>query len=57
MSYTSRYGRADPPHLLRVDNLSFREDVVQDIVTEERAGWKRKLPPETTTEEDDWMPF
>lgn len=57
MSYTSRYGRADPPHLLRVDNLSFREDVVQDIVTEERAGWKRKLPSETTTEEDDWMPF
>ena len=47
-------GQSDPPHLLRVDNLSFNENVVNDVLTEERAGWKRVVKK---TEDDEWTPF
>lgn len=55
MSYASKYGSPDPPHLLRVDTLAFREDVVNNILKEERAGWKRK--DKTSKDDDDWIPF
>lgn len=55
MKYTSSYGKPDPPRLLRVDTLSFREDVVQNIVKEERTGWKRTAA--VIDEDDDWIPF
>lgn len=54
MKYTDKFGRPDPPHLLRVDNLAFRENVVNDILKEEREGWKRKVASEIV---DDWIPF
>ncbi|MBO5788582.1 MAG: hypothetical protein J6R42_01415, partial [Clostridia bacterium] len=51
MSYTDRSGRSDPPKLLRVDNLAFREDVTKDILEEGAKVWK------PTDDLDDWMPF
>ena len=51
MSYTDRSGRSDPPKLLRVDNLAFREDVTKDILEEGAKVWK------PTDDTDDWIPF
>lgn len=57
MRFSTSYGRATTPLLLRVDTLSFREEVVNNVVKEERAGWQRKTPAAETEEEDDWIPF
>ena len=51
MSYTDRIGRSDPPKLLRVDNLAFREDVTRDILEEGAKVWT------PTDDLDDWIPF
>ena len=51
MSYTDRSGRSDPPKLLRVDNLAFREDVTKGILEEGAKVWKQ------TDDMDDWIPF
>lgn len=51
MSYTDRSGRSDPPKLLRVDNLAFREDVAKDILEEGAKIWT------PTDDPDDWIPF
>ena len=51
MSYTDKSGRSDPPKLLRIDNLAFREDVAKDILEEGAKVWK------PTDDMDDWIPF
>ena len=51
MSYTDKSGRSDPPKLLRVDNLAFREDIAKDILEEGAKVWK------LTDDLDDWIPF
>ena len=51
MSYTDRSGRSDPPKLLRVDNLAFREDVTKNILEEGAKVWT------PTDDPDDWIPF
>ena len=51
MSYTDKSGRSDPPKLLRVDNLAFREDIAKDILEEGAKVWK------PTDDADDWIPF
>ena len=51
MSYTDKSGRSDPPKLLRVDNLAFREDVAKGILEEGAKVWK------PTDDADDWIPF
>lgn len=51
MSYTDKYGRSEPPKLLRVDNLAFREDVTKDILEEGEKVWSIADDP------DDWIPF
>ena len=51
MSYTDRSGRSDPPKLLRVDNLAFREDVTKNILEEGAKVWT------PTDDQDDWIPF
>ena len=51
MSYTDRSGRSDPPKLLRVDNLAFREDIIKDILEEGAKVWT------PTDDPDDWIPF
>lgn len=56
MRYEESWG-ASPPNLLRVDTLSFREDVVNNVVKEERAGWQRKTPAAEPEDEEDWVPF
>ena len=51
MSYTDKSGRSDPPKLLRVDNLAFREDIAKDILEEGAKVWTQ------TDDPDDWIPF